>query len=241
MRFPRRTRRAAPRPRRLHVVVAALVALVGLAVTAFVGVRLADRPGVYWASQRVGILAPRSTENPNILQLSLRSINMTAGFIAQLVSEDHRAERPVEPEMSLANIGITSGWSVEQPDRGGQWSHQYSDPYITIQVADPDPERVEQLMTTLEQRVKTTISEIQDEAGVAPVNRFTTTTSPPDGQRVLPGWQLVARPRRDGPPRRRPDPAPRARHAPPRPEARRPRLVTSRSTRRRSDGCFRVP
>ena len=153
--------------------------MVGLAGTAFVGARLADRPGVYWASQRVGILAPRSTENPNILQLSLRSINMTAGFIAQLVSEDRRAERPVEPEMPLPNIGITSGWSVEQPDRGGQWSHQYSDPYITIQVSDPDPERVEQLMTTLEQRVKTTISEIQDEAGVAPVNRFTTTTSPP--------------------------------------------------------------
>ncbi|WP_457187339.1 hypothetical protein [Nocardioides sp. P5_E3] len=156
-----------------------LVALVGFALTALIGTRLADRPGVYWASQRVGILAPKSAENPNTLQLSLRSINMTAGMVAQLVSEDHRVSRPVEPEMPLANVGITSGWSVEQPDRGGQWSHQYSDPYVTIQVVDPDPERVEQQMAALEKKVRATIAAIQEESDVAPVNRFTTTTSPP--------------------------------------------------------------
>jgi hypothetical protein len=170
---------AGRRTSQLLVVAAVLVGIAGLAVTALVGVRLAERPGVYYASQRVGILAPKSTDNPNTFQLSLRGINMTAGMVAQLVSEDRRVARPVEPEMPLSNVGITSGWSVEQPDRGGQWSHQYSDPYVTIQVVDPDPDRVEALMAHLESEVKTTIVEIQDDAGVAPVNRFTTTTNPP--------------------------------------------------------------
>jgi hypothetical protein len=127
----------------------------------------------------VSIQAPRSTENPNTFQISPRSINMTAGLIAELVSQDHREPRAVEPEMPLADLGVRSGWSVQQPDRGGQWSHQYSDPYVTIQVVDPDPQRVEETMATLEDQVLTAITRIQDDADVAPVNRFTTTTSPP--------------------------------------------------------------
>ncbi len=156
-----------------------LVGLLGLALTGLAVVLLASPPGVYWASQRVSIQAPRSAENPNTFQISLRSINMTAGMVAQLVSTDQRVERPVEPELPLANMDVRSGWSVEQPDRGGQWSHQYSDPYVTIQVVDPDPEQVEEQMTALEARVVAAIRQIQDDAGVAPVNRFTTTTSPP--------------------------------------------------------------
>jgi hypothetical protein len=164
---------------RFAVAAILVVGLLGFTVTTLFADRLSEQPGVYWASKRVTILAPQSLENPNQLQLSLRSINMTAGMVAQLVSEDRRATRPVEPEMPLANYEVSSGWSVEQPDRGGQWSHQYSDPYVTIQVVDPDPRRVEQLMTTLEERVDSTITEIQQEADVAPVNQFTTTTSPP--------------------------------------------------------------
>lgn len=156
-----------------------LAGMLGLALTGLAVVLLASPPGVYWASQRVSIQAPRSTENPNTFQISPRSINMTAGLIAQLVSEDQRATRAVEPEMPLADLGVRSGWTVQQPDRGGQWSHQYSDPYVTIQVVDPDPQRVEEEMTRLEDRVVSTIVRIQDEAHVAPVNRFTTTTSPP--------------------------------------------------------------
>lgn len=172
-------RALATRHRRLELVVATLASVLGLGLTAVAGAALVNQPGVYWASQRVTIQAPKSADNPNTFQISLRSINMTAGVVAQLVDGDHRAERAVEPEMPLANLGVRSGWTVQQPDRGGQWSHQYSDPYVTIQAVDPDPERVQQMMETLEGRVVAAIDGLQDEADVAPVNRFTTTTSPP--------------------------------------------------------------
>ena len=163
----------------MNAVLIVVLGLLGLSVTVLVGDRLSQTPGVYWSESRVTILPPQSTANPNMFELSLRSISMTAGIVANMVGDDQRRPRAVAPEMPLPELGVRSGWSVEQPDRGGQWSHQYSDPYITIQAVDPDPDRVAEMMAALEEQVRQTLTQVQDDAHVAPVNRFTTTTSPP--------------------------------------------------------------
>jgi hypothetical protein len=157
---------------------AVLVAVVGVIVTLGAASAASSVRGVYWSMVQVHFIVPKSTENPNGLQISLRSLANVAGSVARMV-DGSRSPRVVKPDMPLASQGILHGWSVQQPNRGGQWSNQYSDPYVTVQAVGSDPTEVLQTMQRLIGQVNLALNKLERESDVASVNMIRTQLSPP--------------------------------------------------------------
>ncbi len=155
-----------------------IVAVVGIIVTVASASVAASAPGVYWSMAQVHFVVPKSTENPNGLQVSLHSLAIVAGSVARMV-DGSRSPRVVKPDMSLPSQGILHGYSVQQPNRGGQWSNQFSDPYVTVQAVGSSATEVLQTMRRLIVDVNAALRKLERSADVAAVNMIRTQLSPP--------------------------------------------------------------
>lgn len=157
---------------------ARIVLVIGLIATVQFASFTTSAPGVYWSKAQIHFLAPRSADNPNVLQISLRGLAMTAGTVAKMV-DNTRPAQVVDPNITLASEGIRSGFSVEQPNKGGQWSNDYGDPYVNVQAVGPSAIDVQQRMQTLIQQIETALLTLQQGQDVDPINYVTTDLSPP--------------------------------------------------------------
>lgn len=168
--------RGRSRDRRFRAILL-VVAVCGVLCTLALTTMLISAPGVYYSSARVQFVIPQSRDNPNVLQVPLRSLAMTAGVVAKMV-DPARSARVSQPEQPLPDLGVRDGWSVQQPDRGGQWSHNFSDAFVTVQAVGRNPDVVIARMKQLETEVVAALRQLQVQADVDPVNYIQATLSP---------------------------------------------------------------
>ena len=157
----------------------AALSLVGLIVAGAAGALAKEvrKPGVYWSDVHVRFVAPASPTRQNSLQVSERSLIMTAGAVGQMVDDTNRP-RPASPDATLAGLGVRSGWSITLPNSGGQYQNYYADPYLDVQVVGLTAAQVMQTMLGLVRRIEDGLTTLQDDAHVAPADRISSRVLP---------------------------------------------------------------
>jgi hypothetical protein len=173
--------------------------VVGAFVTLLAAAHFAQIRGVYWSEVQVVFLAPTSTVNPNVLQITPSSLIATAGIVAQTVDHSDSTVRVSSTAVTLAGEGIEKGYAVTLPNSGGQWANNYTQALLDVQVVGPTFAEVSQRLTQLVHEINQSLSTLQQDAGVAPVNLIRTQLSPPNppvyiqsGSRMRAGIATVA-------------------------------------------------
>lgn len=158
--------------RRWYVV----VAMIGFAGVA--AVLILDAPGVYMSQVNVVLLAPQSDRPANPLDDTSRALVDLAGITAKSVGASGTAEQPVSAGVSLVSQGITRGWSVRQPNSGGQWNYSFNLPVIDVQASGPSAEVVARERDAVVARIQADVSTRETAAGVRAQDRVRTMLSP---------------------------------------------------------------
>jgi hypothetical protein len=160
-----------------------LVVMVGMVCTAAVVMLVGHDQGVYWSRTQVIFLAPASSLYPNSLKTVSDDIIMTAGVVAKRVNGTAVMPKMGSPDVTLFGRGVTDGYSVLLPDTGGQWAPNFAQQMLEVQVVGPDAEDVSRRRQVLVGKISQELTALQDDAGVAEVNRITVKLVP-DGADV---------------------------------------------------------
>ncbi len=153
-----------------------MLAVVLLGTGVFVAHTL-QQPGVYWSDVHVRFVAPTNPTNPNSLQVSEKSLIMTAGAVGEVI-DDSDGPRTSSSDVHISGLGVKSGWSVTLPNSGGQYINYYADPYLDLQVVGPDPVTVQRTMQRLVAKTESTLAELQDRADVPQSDRISAKVLP---------------------------------------------------------------
>ena len=154
-----------------------LVMLFGLFLTLAVCLLTARLPGVYWASTKVYLLVPASAVKPNQLIPADAAIDF-AGLIEAEVNHGVPARQATSPDVTLVDQGIYDGWSVLQPDTGGQWAHNFTESSLIVQASGPTAAIVQTRMDNLIHEIVQLATAHENSAHVAADERVELTMSP---------------------------------------------------------------
>jgi hypothetical protein len=152
--------------------------LAGAAVTLLVAYCTTLDDGVYWSRAQVVFLAPQSAAYPNTLRTTSEDIIMTAGVVAKSVAGPDKVTKYASPDATLVGEGVRDGWSVRQPDTGGQWAIHFAQQVLYVEVVAPTAEEADERQSVLIARITEELHELQAAAGVLPVNEITVTVAP---------------------------------------------------------------
>ena len=156
-----------------------IILMLGLLLTTGAVMWVRDQQGVFWAQSDEIFLSPKSSRFPNSLNTSSESLINTAGLVESLVDN---GSSPLgvtsSSSASLVDLGVRDGTMVRLPNVGGQWAFNFAQPVLDLQVVAATPEEVARRMEELQTKVQAALTERQDAAGVALVNRITIQASP---------------------------------------------------------------
>jgi O-antigen ligase len=144
------------------------VAVAGLVLTGFAVSHVLQLPGVYWTQTDVVLLAPKSARFPNTISGTSAGIVGAAGLIAVDVS--HQVDRIATASAAahLPGMGVRHGESVYVPDTGGQWSHNFDRPVISVETVGPDRAAVESRSAELINEISRDLARRQGGDGTYP-------------------------------------------------------------------------
>lgn len=146
-----------------------------LAVLLIFGVAHA-RP-VYFAQVHV-VLLPPELPRTNGLGTTSASLIDLAGVVARKVQGADPQSLPVSDSVTLYDQGVYSGYSVVQPNLGGQWAYNLEDPELHVQAVDATPQSAENQLQTALAAVRESLNDIQDQQHVAAADRVRVSLSP---------------------------------------------------------------
>ena len=125
------------------------------------------------------VLLPPPGGLPNALAETTSSLVSLAGVVSRGV-EGFSDPKPVDPTVTLASQGVRAGYSVRQPNLGGQWESSFQDPVVDVQAVGPTQEVAATQMSMGLSHVGRVLTEMQDAQGVPPDLRVRVRLSPPD-------------------------------------------------------------
>ena len=157
------------------------VVVAGLAATAVLLIYISSLSGVYRSQVNV-VLVPPPSVPINDLDNSNESLIATAGVIATLVNGPISNERSVSQGVSLTGEGVYSGYSVRQPNSGGQWDYRFDNPVLDVQATGATLAEAEANMDIALQLILDTLVTIQIDAGASSADMIETTLNPAEPQ-----------------------------------------------------------
>lgn len=95
--------------------------LVGIVLTMAAGLLAVQDRTVFWTRAEVIFLVPQNEYNPNALRAASESVVITAGAVAKSVLGPDEVTKYSSSDVTLVGTGVREGWSISQPDTGGQW------------------------------------------------------------------------------------------------------------------------
>jgi len=148
---------------------------------------------VYFAQTDVVFQAPGAPTMPGLNSGFSESLNYFAGIVERTVNKGSESVRLSSPTATLYGIGVHQGRSVVLADRGGQWSHVFDRPVVSVQVVDSSPERVAAGMAAAVSEIATTAESMQSASGAPSASRITVTTTPEQPEIVSFGQTSASR------------------------------------------------
>jgi hypothetical protein len=157
---------------RRHVAIVAI----GAVLTLFGLWYTHSRPGVYQV--RIGmILAPANPAiGANPLLGREYSIIATAGVLVSVAGQ--HSEARTSSSVTLAGKGVKDGYSVDLPNKGGQFAFDYDRPIIDIQAVGMSEQAARSNLDEAMSEVTTALAELQDAEAVPAAGRLTLHPSP---------------------------------------------------------------
>lgn len=126
------------------------------------------------------VLLPPAGGLPNALAETTSSLVSLAGVVARGVEGFGDDVETVDSQVSLASQGVRVGYSVRQPNLGGQWDSTFSDPVVDVQAVGPTREVAAAQLATALVRIGDVLAELQDRESVPADLRVRVSLSPAD-------------------------------------------------------------
>jgi hypothetical protein len=126
------------------------------------------------------VLLPPAGGLPNALAETTSSLVSLAGVVARGVEGFGGAVETVDSQISLASQGVRTGYSVRQPNLGGQWDSAFSDPAVDVQAVGPTQEVAAVQLGMALARIGDVLTELQDRESVPADLRVRVRLSPAD-------------------------------------------------------------
>lgn len=154
------------------------ILLLGIVVTSTAAYFAINDRGVYTSRVEILLLAPTSTANPNALKTQSEDIIDTAGVLVKRVVGAGKVTKFNSPDVSLVGLGVRDGWSLRQPDSGGQWGTNFSTQTMILEVVGLDVATVQERQNELISRIRAELQSMQLEQGVDSINYITMNLAP---------------------------------------------------------------
>lgn len=157
--------------------------LAGAVLTAAALIMVWSHQGVYSSQANVVFLAPSTAQKPNALVSTSTGLISMAGYVEQIVNAG--VEKPATASnVTLLGRGVRDGYSIELPDAGGQWSHNFEQALLNVQVTGPTEDVVRARLDRLVRSIRTTTQDLQTSAHVS-AKRIIRTDVTPTTPRVI--------------------------------------------------------
>lgn len=155
------------------------ILVIGALCTASVGLVAVRADGVYWSRTNVVFLAPSSTLYPNALKTRSEDLIITAGLVAKRINGPAAVEKFSSVDATMIGVPRTdSPFWLRLPDTGGQWSPNFADQFLILEVVGDSPEEVRAIQDEVVERARFELNAMQREQLVDPVNDITLTVAP---------------------------------------------------------------
>lgn len=168
-----------PRRALLRVARSPLVALALLAVMAAAGWNAWKQPSATVVGEVQVVLLPPPAVLPNALAETTSSLISLAGVVGRGV-EGFDGPQTVDTSVTLASQGVRAGYSVRQPNLGGQWESSFQDPVVDVQAVGPTQEVAATQLALGLAHVGSVLTQIQDRESVPADLRVRVRLSPAD-------------------------------------------------------------
>jgi hypothetical protein len=109
-------------------------------------------------------------QSPSLVQLT--------GVVARAIEGGAGGAQVVSSGVTLANEGIKDGFSVEQPNSGGQWDDNFESPTLVVQAIAPTPSKAKANMAAALDAIDDALTRLQDDQDVASVDRVRVSLTP---------------------------------------------------------------
>jgi hypothetical protein len=158
--------------RRRWVLTAACLMLTAVALV------LVSPPVEAWnARVSVVLLAPRGTPG-NPIASTTGSLIATTGVVAREVNGPSDPPQTVSSDLNLASTGSEPGWSLRQPNAGGQWDVNYEEPRLDVKAWGRTREQATEQVDAALTAIDRSLTSLQNRRGVEQSQRIRVTLSP---------------------------------------------------------------
>ncbi|WP_375431136.1 hypothetical protein [uncultured Friedmanniella sp.] len=153
------------------------VTAVGLLLTG-VALFLVSPPVEAW-NVRVSVilLVPKGTPG-NAIASTTTSLIATTGVVARNVNGPNDQSQTVSSDLTLASTETEPGWSLRQPNAGGQWDVDYEEPRLDVKAWGYTSEEASAQMRDALTKIEGSLTALQDSRKVAESQRIRLTLSP---------------------------------------------------------------
>lgn len=142
-----------------------VLVIAGVAATAGCALLVVQQPGTYSGEVDVVLLAPPSATH-NVFAETTSSLVMLAGVVARISGGPGGAARSVSDEVTLVGEGRHVGYSIQQPNAGGQWEYRFEQPVLHIESAGRTLGEAEAQMNIGLVHVRGALDSLESEAAV---------------------------------------------------------------------------
>ncbi|NMM31889.1 MAG: hypothetical protein HHJ10_12845 [Cellulomonas sp.] len=154
-----------------------VVTVVGFALTAAAVLLVGHQPGVFSGQVNVILLQPEPFPG-NALAETTSSLISTTGVVAHLVGGQSGTSRSVSDQVTLVGEGIQHGYTVRQPNSGGQWEYRFETPVLDVQSAGTTLGDSRAEMSAALTRIEDVLDKLQSDASVDKALRIRIQMSP---------------------------------------------------------------
>lgn len=135
-----------------------------------------ERQEAYNGEVNVLLLAPPAVD-ANALAGTTASLVATTGLVSGVVNGPGTPDLTVG-DQTLASLGISQGWSVRQPNSGGQWETSFQDPILDVRSTGPTLAVAQAQMADALARVDQALAAVQDAQNIPADLRIRTVVNP---------------------------------------------------------------
>jgi len=158
-----------------------LVTVLGIVLTIGAVVVVTSAQPSYLAQVRV-VLLPPATAQPNGLTDTTGSLISLAGVVAESVDDSDVGAEAVSESVTLTGEGRRLGYTVRQPNSGGQWQYRFDEPVLDVQAVGSTGQAARQELDAALRRVDSALADLQDQQGVPLAGRVRTILNPAEPQ-----------------------------------------------------------
>lgn len=157
------------------------ITLAGAALTTVAVILVLSTAPLYYGQLRVVILPPTSALVNGYAETDESLVNL-AGVVARSIQGSGGEAQPVSEGITLVGQGVRDGFSVRQPNAGGQWQYRFDEPVLEVQAVGSSPDAVRAHVQQGVDAVKSTLDALQTAQGVGDESRVRTQLNPDETQ-----------------------------------------------------------